>query len=348
MIRELTVQDTGTYHCGVDTDLGMHNYTQVKLKVKEDPSYEKSISETVHVGRDLNISCKYPESLRSNPKFLCKSLQSAICSRKASGTHADIMKFILYDDREGQTLNLTLKNLTERDSGEYWCGAEADWESDDGYKVYFTQINLAVTAISSPPGTVVSSPSSPSSSSSPPSSSPPSPESTPTFSPSLYAVSIALTVLVNIVIGLLIGSGCLFVILRIKHKIEARTAAHDRRSAADTGNGPEDFKDTRRLVASEVGTTVSSTVQLPTIPSDPPQTVYPNTVLPASRCDSASRVSTLSDSSTNSVEKSAEGPTYATVRFHSDGSSSNDAALKIRFKNEAESCEYATVSHGHS
>ncbi|KAF5890713.1 polymeric immunoglobulin receptor-like isoform X4, partial [Clarias magur] len=69
--------------------------------------------------------------------------------------------------------------------------------------------------------------------------------------------------------------------------------------------------------------------------------------LPASHCDSASSISTAqlptrSDSSTSSVEKSAEGLSYATVRFHSDGSSANDAALKIKFKKESESCEYAT------
>ncbi|KAF5892249.1 polymeric immunoglobulin receptor-like isoform X4, partial [Clarias magur] len=33
MITELTVQDTGTYQCGVDTDFGMDIYTQVKLNV---------------------------------------------------------------------------------------------------------------------------------------------------------------------------------------------------------------------------------------------------------------------------------------------------------------------------
>ncbi|KAF4078782.1 hypothetical protein AMELA_G00185500, partial [Ameiurus melas] len=72
MIRELTVEDTGTYQCGVDKDW-KDIYTPVELKVKEDLSYEKSISKTVHVGGDLNISCKYPESLRSDPKFLCKT-----------------------------------------------------------------------------------------------------------------------------------------------------------------------------------------------------------------------------------------------------------------------------------
>ncbi|XP_053492968.1 polymeric immunoglobulin receptor-like [Ictalurus furcatus] len=146
MIRELTVEDTGTYYCGADK-LGIDLYTPVELKVKEDLSYEKSISKTVHVGGDLNISCKYPQSLRSDPKFLCKTrLQRAACSYKESvkesRKYVNEGKFSLYDDRETQMLTVSIRNVTEQDSGEYWCGAEAAWTSDDGYKVYFTQINL--------------------------------------------------------------------------------------------------------------------------------------------------------------------------------------------------------------
>ncbi|KAF5892246.1 polymeric immunoglobulin receptor-like isoform X4, partial [Clarias magur] len=116
-----------------------------------DQSYEKSISETVHVGRDdLNISCKYLESLRRNPKFLCNTrLQESVCfyekSVNESGKYINMGKFSLYDDGERQILSVSIRNVTERDAGEYWCGAEAAWESDQGYKVYFTQINLTVT-----------------------------------------------------------------------------------------------------------------------------------------------------------------------------------------------------------
>ncbi|XP_053491718.1 polymeric immunoglobulin receptor-like isoform X4 [Ictalurus furcatus] len=152
MIRELTVtvRDTGTYYCGVDLPSVKDISTWVELKVKEDLSYEKSISKTVHVGGDLTVSCKYPESLRSNPKFLCKTrLQDSACSYKASVNesrkYVNEGKFSLYDVRETQMFTVSIRNVTEQDSGEYWCGAEAAWTSDHGYKVYFTQINLTVT-----------------------------------------------------------------------------------------------------------------------------------------------------------------------------------------------------------
>ncbi|XP_053539522.1 polymeric immunoglobulin receptor [Ictalurus punctatus] len=148
MIRELTVEDTGTYQCGVHK-FGKDIYIPVKLKVKEDLSYEKSISKTAHVGGDMIVSCKYPESLRSDSKFLCKTrLQRAACSYKESvkesRKYVNEGKFSLYDDRETQMLTVSIRSVTEQDSGEYWCGAEAAWTSDHGYKVYFTQIDLTV------------------------------------------------------------------------------------------------------------------------------------------------------------------------------------------------------------
>ncbi|KAK3574513.1 hypothetical protein QTP86_008564 [Hemibagrus guttatus] len=114
-----------------------------------DLSNKKFISETVHVGGHLTLSCKYPESLRSNPKFLCKRLQNGACSYKdsvkQSRKYVNKGKFSLYDDRAKQTFSVSVRGVTEQDSGEYWCGAEADWTSNHGYRVYFTRINLTVT-----------------------------------------------------------------------------------------------------------------------------------------------------------------------------------------------------------
>ncbi|XP_053492457.1 polymeric immunoglobulin receptor-like [Ictalurus furcatus] len=214
MIRELTVEDTGTYYCRVDLPRGKDIYTPVKLKVKEDLSYEKSISKTVHVGGDLIVSCKYPESLRSDSKFLCKTgLQRAACSYKASvkesRKYVNEGKFSLYDDGETQMLTVSIRSVTEQDSGEYWCGAEADWKSDHGYKVYFTQIDLTVTdprvPVSASVPTIYSS-SLPTSSSSSSSSS----MSTPT---SLERGFPAFTVITVSVILLLLLTGVIFLIV---------------------------------------------------------------------------------------------------------------------------------------
>ncbi|XP_047669155.1 uncharacterized protein LOC113640859 isoform X2 [Tachysurus fulvidraco] len=303
MIRKLTVQDTGTYHCGVDITLVRDIYTPVELKVQQDLSYEKSISKTVHAGEDFTVSCKYPQSLKSYQRFLCKRLPMAACSSN------------IY--LKESILNMTMKNVNEQDSGEYWCGADIAWTSDHGYKVYFTQIDLTVTGLSS--------------------------------------VSIVVTVLVNILIGLLIGNTCLFVVLRIKRKRQGNSASHDRHFVPGSENSHEDFKDTRGLFASEEGTSTDrSAVQLPRSSFDPAQAVYLNILLPTSPCESgctatlAQFPTDLPDSSISTVEKPEESQIYTTVRFHTNSTGSDDVAQKIKFKKEEKSCEYASVSHGNS
>ncbi|XP_053354169.1 CMRF35-like molecule 8 [Clarias gariepinus] len=213
-------------------------------------SYEKSISETVHVGEDLNFSCKYPESLRSNPKFLCKiELHDSVCSHKR--------KFSLYDDRERRILSVSIRNVTERDSGEYWCGAEAAWESDNGYKVYFTQINLTVD-----PHVPVSTwePIQPSSSSSSSSSS--SFELISASPPAGFQASTVIPVSVTLAL-LLIGVIFLIVVLQKRRRMQAGTSFTGGCTGQDAGIKPE-------------GTSADYCNMLPTILSEPSQSIYAN------------------------------------------------------------------------
>ncbi|KAL7825317.1 hypothetical protein AOLI_G00325240 [Acnodon oligacanthus] len=130
----------------------------------------------------------------------------------------------------------------------------------------------------------------------------------------------------------------------------------------------EKIKDSRRLSDSS---TVDSTAQLPTNPSDPPQTDYDNVHLPTIPCDSshplyatqtpsvspdqsiystAQLPTVLSDSSAGDTQlssgKSAEGPTRAALTFSKTAASSADAATAGAFKKEEDSCDHATVNHG--
>ncbi|KAL6482282.1 hypothetical protein MHYP_G00103620 [Metynnis hypsauchen] len=152
LIRELTVEDSGKYNCAVWKS-GIDVFTPVELKVEEDQNYEKRIDVVGHVGGGVNISCKYPQSHKNNPKFLCRRVGSADCSYetsvKKSRRWINEGKLHLHDDGK-QIFTVSFNRLTEGDSGEYWCGAESDWTSDHGYKVYITQINLRVTGTASP------------------------------------------------------------------------------------------------------------------------------------------------------------------------------------------------------
>ncbi|XP_060723461.1 CMRF35-like molecule 8 [Tachysurus vachellii] len=266
MIRELNVKDAGTYHCGVNITSGNDINTPVKLRVKTNLSYGKSISKTVHAGEDLTVSCKYPESLRSDPKFVCRWLQTAACSYntsvKESTKYVKTGKISLYDDREKQIISVSIRDVTEQDSGEYWCGAEVPWRSDHGYKVYFTRINLTVTG---------------------------------------FSASTVITVSV-ILLLLLIGIIILILTVQNRHKMQAGTTFQN--SGNDQGvsldvHEYEEIKDTRQLSASNAEvSTVYVTAQLPTISSDN-HAAYVKTELPTNICDSAAQMPTIPSDQNN-------------------------------------------------
>ncbi|XP_026852199.2 polymeric immunoglobulin receptor-like [Electrophorus electricus] len=150
-MRNLTVEDSGTYQCGVDIKVKIDKYKPVRLNVKEDRYYGKSINETDYIGGTVNISCNYPESHRRDPKFLCKTVGTAVCtyktSVKESGRWIREGHMSLYDDGTKHILTVTIRHVTGQDSGQYWCGVESDWKSEQGYNIYIRQIYLRVTGV---------------------------------------------------------------------------------------------------------------------------------------------------------------------------------------------------------
>ncbi|XP_047669549.1 CMRF35-like molecule 6 [Tachysurus fulvidraco] len=296
------------YHCGVNITSGNDIKTSVELKIKEDLSYRRSISNIVHAGEDLTISCKYPESLRSHPKFVCRWLQTAACSYntsvKESTKYVKTGKISLYDDREKQIIIVSIRDVTAQDSGEYWCGAEVPWTSDQGYKVYFTRIDLTVTVPTQPSSSslsssLTSSSTAPQSSESPSSSSSSSSSDFTPASPSEgFPASTVITVSV-IPLLLLIGTIILILTLQNRHKMQGTTfqnSGNDQRVPPDV-HEYEEIKITRRLSASNAEmSTVYVTAQLPTISSDHHAACKE---LPTKPCDSAiyssAQLPTISD-----------------------------------------------------
>ncbi|KAL7845232.1 hypothetical protein AOLI_G00234240 [Acnodon oligacanthus] len=328
LITELTVEDSGTYRCAVDIELAIDVYTPVELKIEEDQAYEKSITVTGHVGGSVNISCKYPQSHSSDPKFLCKKVGTGGCTYntpvKESRRWINQGKLYLHDDRAKKTLTVSLYSLTEGDSGEYWCGAESDWTSDHGYKVYITQINLTVTAPLLEKETT-SSPSSPSSRK-PPSTKSSKPSENSSLEknvskgfPSSSVIAVGSVILLLLLIGLLFFT----VVLRKRSKTPdpASTQSQPLRASSNNHKVPsadcDQIKDTRNC--SDV---IYSTAELST---------------------------TLLDSSVNvtqpSAVNSAEVPTYATVNLSKKAKSSTDAVAMATINKENNSCNYAIVKH---
>ncbi|KAL6471825.1 hypothetical protein MHYP_G00204750 [Metynnis hypsauchen] len=347
LITELTVEDSGRYQCGADND----SSTSVDLNVQKDRPFEKSISVIGRAGGGVNISCKYPQPHRNESKFLCKreNNNNTRCNSrifvKQSRKWKNNGNFSVFDDPEQQIFTVTINSLTEEDSGEYWCGVESDWKSHDGHRVYITQISLTVTD---------------------------DPVSPPPAFPASSLIS-AVCVMV-----LLLLTGLLFFIftLRKRHRTQS-PALSPSQSAQISSNSHtvllpvcdhEKIKDSRRLSDSSP---INSTAQLPPNPSDPPETVYDNVQLPTIPCDSSHPLNAtqtpsispdqniysstqlptiLSDSSAGDTQlssgTSAEGPTYATLSFSKTAASSTDAVTAGTFRQEEDSCDYATVNHG--
>ncbi|KAL7845229.1 hypothetical protein AOLI_G00234210 [Acnodon oligacanthus] len=296
LITELTVEDSGTYKCAVDIDLAIDVYTAVELKIEEDQQYMKSISVTGHVGESVNISCKYPQSHRRYPKFLCRRAGSADCSYETSVKESrrwiNEGKLHLHDDGK-QIFTVTINSLTEGDSGEYWCGAESDWTSDHGYKVYITQINLRVTEEEPPSKTSPSSPSSTILQSTKATASPTS-ISTGNSSKEFPASSVITVVCVILVVFLI---GLIFMIVAVRKRLRPQEDSTPTRPLRGSSNYMDltavysNTEEAEHLPDSDTGvSTVCSSASSPANPSDSSQCIYDNDQLPMGPCESSDPV----------------------------------------------------------
>ncbi|XP_056625588.1 polymeric immunoglobulin receptor-like [Triplophysa dalaica] len=143
-ITDLNEDDSDTYYCAVDRSL-WDIHTEVKLNVREDDCCEKIISLSVPSGGSVNVSCKYPQSHRTDVKFLCRSSGADICAHVRQTR-----------DRDHDVIFIT--NVTDHRSAEYWCALQTE---DHRYKIFITRVHITVTEILV--GQISSSPSSSSS-----------------------------------------------------------------------------------------------------------------------------------------------------------------------------------------
>ncbi|XP_045061805.1 CMRF35-like molecule 8 isoform X2 [Coregonus clupeaformis] len=340
IIRQLTKQDEGTYRCGVDKPTARDSYTVVELKVEEDDCCEKSVTETVYLGGEATISCNYPEDREDSTKHFCKEQDRFICNSMNSNNNK------MYDNSTEKFYSVTISDLTEDDTGTYWCGVETS-RTEDRYIALITQVKLRVitttttkrttpaTASPAPPTTTFISPSSSSSSSSSPS----SPSSSQSSSPSSSSptslnrsgTSVVIMVSVSLVVLLLVIS--LIIVYRWKYNKATGSVSSTHRVSPDKGNneggchGDGDYEEIKeRPLQSDsdaAPTTIYATANLPTSHSDSPHYASIN------------------------FHKNPSGPNEARVTITKEGSCRNEATIAID-KEGTSSCDYATVNFGQS
>ncbi|GAA6086687.1 uncharacterized protein LOC113640763 isoform X4 [Tachysurus ichikawai] len=358
MIRELTVQDNGTYQCGVDKSLIRDIYTPVELKVKEGSLVSREV--TAYTGGRINIKCRYEDEYKDKSKSFCKIGTPQWCfnqkQTKPNSEWSHDGRLSIHDNRSAGFFSVFITELNLEDTGTYACGVVVS----DKLEIY-TAVKLNVkedlsyeksiskTVHVGGDLTVRYK-----------NNSWTSPASLPAGFPASTVIIVSVILLL-----LLIGTIAIFVALQKRQKLQADSASTT--FGHDPGNQVvpldiceyEEIKDSRRLSASDAGiSTIYSTAELPTIPSDH-HMVYANSKLPTSPYDSVvyptaqlpticsdqDIYSTAQLTTRLSAAESDEGLNYTSVSFHAKSTSSNDAAAKIIFKKTELVCDYDSLSH---
>ncbi|XP_051730946.1 polymeric immunoglobulin receptor-like isoform X28 [Ctenopharyngodon idella] len=234
-IRELNENDSGEYNITVKVSKEYSFFSEFNLSISDDDCCVKSISLSAAAGGSVNISCKYPQSHRSDVKFLCWRSGDDLCAEESSVTKKSKWirkgKIQLYDDRKEQLLTGSISHVTEQHS-EYWCGVQ----SDRGHKSFITRVLIRVTGVSR----------------------------TSTSLPSLNTSS-GSSLIILLVLLVLIISGLSLLFLCKKHQSRggdspSQTGPREHEVVSHTGCDYEEIKDTHK--------------QLPTNPSDSSNCIY--------------------------------------------------------------------------
>ncbi|XP_051944740.1 polymeric immunoglobulin receptor-like isoform X2 [Hippocampus zosterae] len=92
---------------------------------------------TVQEGKSLILPCHYEPQYASNVKYWCRGKMREFCTSLARTDDSLLEsksedKVTVFDDPEERVFTVTMKNLTEEDSGWYMCGVELGgfWEAD--------------------------------------------------------------------------------------------------------------------------------------------------------------------------------------------------------------------------
>ncbi|XP_050957823.1 serine-rich adhesin for platelets-like isoform X1 [Labeo rohita] len=107
------------------------------------PGVVSSISVTGYSGGGVIITCRYDREYTDNAKYFCRGLWTTTCSdlikTEEKEKWVDKGRFSLYDDISAAVFTVTIRDLSEQDSGTYQCGVDKSGQTDS-----YTEVNLKV------------------------------------------------------------------------------------------------------------------------------------------------------------------------------------------------------------
>ncbi|XP_052402812.1 polymeric immunoglobulin receptor isoform X3 [Carassius gibelio] len=112
------------------------------------PGVLSSISVTGYSGGGVSITCRYDRGYTDKNKYFCRGEWSVtsltkwwsdLIKTEEKNKWVDSGRFSLYDDTSAAVFTVTIRDLSEQDSGTYYCAVDRSWAEDS-----YTEVNLNV------------------------------------------------------------------------------------------------------------------------------------------------------------------------------------------------------------
>ncbi|XDV16562.1 hypothetical protein PO909_016222 [Leuciscus waleckii] len=114
--RELKAANAGTYRCGVNVSHYTESFTELQLLVRDGAKYPKT--ESAHLGEEVNIICQIPEEHKvhfcKEDDHICQNISTSAVTEMSPSSERN----------EERVFKVSISNVSVRDAGVYWCGAE--------------------------------------------------------------------------------------------------------------------------------------------------------------------------------------------------------------------------------